>query len=191
MDQTYGFFGFIIYLLSFLGCGDTAYRPTPNEETQELIIEESLTHEKEYNLSLEQWEKEKKIHHDSYQYTLFFENSMETFSSSTIVFVKNGLIYARKKEAFLYNSETNQLEPYKKETWTESKEDLGTHDEFPKTMDELYKDCRQSLSVDPNNNNIIFRTDNNELLSVCGHIHEACADDCFKGVKIKDFKWLQ
>lgn len=197
MDLTYGFFGLIIYLFTFLGCGNTSnYSPPPKEESaveKETTVERTPIHEKEYNLSLEQWEKEKKAHNNSYQYTLFFENSMGTFKFETTIFVKNGIVYAREKEAFLRNSETQKMELDKAQSWKETKEQLGTHDKysgFPKTMNELYEDCDRALRVDPNSNDIIFRMDNNQLLSSCGYTPEACADDCFKGVTIKDFKWL-
>jgi hypothetical protein len=44
MDQTYGFFGFIIYLLSFLGCGggaynDSAYDSSTIDKATEEVIE--------------------------------------------------------------------------------------------------------------------------------------------------------
>jgi hypothetical protein len=195
MEQTYGFFGFILYLLSFLGCsgGGTYNNSPPVIEKEAEAIEETtapLQYQADYDRSLKQWNQEKKEHKNSYEYTLFFENSASTYRCSTILVVKNGTVYSREKRAYVKNAQTNKIEPLKKETWVENQKQLGTHDDLPKTLDELYKDCSNTLLVDSKSNHIVFTMADNQLMSVCGHSHTDCAGDCFKGVTIQDFKWL-
>ena len=193
MEQTYGFFGFIVYLLGFLGCNGEQQNHPPiiKEETAIIETAEIPQYEVDYYNSLNQWNQEKKTHNNSYQYTLFFENSESTYRSSMIVVVKNGEIQSREKKAFLKDAQTGEDQVIRRQTWTEDQKQLGTHDEAPKTLDELYEDCNNALSVDPNSNHIVFTMDNNtQLMSVCGHSHRDCAGDCFKGLQIKDFKWL-
>jgi hypothetical protein len=193
MEQTYGFFGFIVYLLGFLGCnGGNNNNPPPIIEAETAIIETTETpqYEVDYYNSLNQWNQEKKTHNNSYEYTLFFENSEHTYNSSTIVVVKNGTIQSREKKAYSTDPQTGKVEPIRRQTWTENKEQLGTHDESPKTLDELYEDCNTSLSVDPNSNDILFTTDNNQLMSICGHNSKDCSEGCFEGLVIEKFKWL-
>lgn len=195
MEQTYSFFGFILYLLSFLGCSSENNNPPPivREETKAPIEEvtEIPQHKVDYQQSLKQWNQEKKAHQNSYQYTLFFENSESTYRSSTIVVVKNGMVHSQEKRAYLRNVQTGKFEPLKKETWIETQKQLGTHDEAPKTMDQLYEDCNNALLVDPQLNHLVFTMGNNLLMTACGHSHNDCAGDCFRGVSIQDFKWLE
>lgn len=197
MDQTYGFFGFFIYLLSFLGCGGGSYDNTTSSsdsynQPDEIIREAKKTapYEVDYYRSLEEWNQEKKKHDNSYEYTLFFENSMSTYRRSTIVVVKDGAVYSRAQKAYLRNAQTDKIEPLEKETWKESQKQLGTHDDAPKTLEELYEDCSTILIVNPESNHIVFTMDNNQLMSACGYSNLDCADDCFRGVHIQNFKWL-
>lgn len=195
MEQTYSFFGFILYLLSFLSCNGENHNSPPivREETKAPMEEvtETPQYEMEYQESLKQWKQEKKAHNNSYEYTLFFETSELTYRSSTIVVVKNGVVHSREKRASLRNINTGKFEPFKKDTWIETQKQLGTHDEAPKTMDQLYEDCNNALMVDSQLNHLVFTMDNNQLMTACGHSHNDCAGDCFRGVTIQDFKWLE
>ncbi len=195
MDQTYGFFGFIIYLLSFLGCGGGSYDNTTSDsyyQPEETIKEAKkiAQYEVDYYRSLEEWNQEKKKHNNSYEYTLFFENSMSTYRRSTIVVVKDGAVYSRAQKAYLRNTQTDKMEPLKKETWKESQKQLGTQDDAPKTLEELYEDCSTILIVDSESNEIVFTMDNYQIMSACGYRNFDCADDCFRGVRLQNFKWL-
>lgn len=197
MDQTYGFFGFILYLLSFLGCGGGSYSdshdsPATIEQGTEVIEEPTdlLQYKADYDRSLKQWNQAKEEHKNSYEYTLFLENSDSTYRCSTIVVVKNGTVYSREQKAYIRNFETKEMHPLKIETWTENQTQLGTHNSFPETLDEIYEGCNKSFFVDSESNYIIFTMDNQQLISVCGHSSFGCTDDCFRGVTIQDFKWL-
>jgi hypothetical protein len=194
MEQTYGFFGFILYLLSFLGCGGQSHYFYYHEK--EAVIKEEITKEErpqyeiDYYQSLEIWQQETKKHNNSYEYTLFFENSTSTYRCSTIVVVKEGIIQSREQKAYLRDSQTNEMVSSEKETWKENQEQLGTHNDAPKTFEELYEDCSIILKLDPESNSIFFIKNDKLLITICGYSNIDCADDCFQGVSIRDFKWL-
>ncbi|CAA6811448.1 MAG: Unknown protein [uncultured Aureispira sp.] len=193
MEQTYGFWGFILYFLSFLGCGggtynDAVYDAPPVIETE--VEAETPAYKVDYQHSLKQWHQEKEQHKNAYTYTLFFENRKATYRSSKTVVVKNGLVYSCKKITYAKNFQTGKMDRLKKETWKENQKQLGTHGEFTKTLEELYEDCNHLLLVDSKLNSIVFTMDDNQLLSTCGFRPVDCAGDCFTGITLQDFKWL-
>jgi len=86
--------------------------------------------------------------------------------------------------------------------WFENKDQLSSHGTRdgavePKTLDNVYSGCLQSLNVSTANDygghNLIFEVDtaNHGLLKTCGNIPRNCADDCFFGVSIYDLKSYQ
>jgi len=200
MEQTYGFFGFILYLLTFLGCNsETSSRADSSDSssvTEEAVEEKTVVdikntqHGTDYYISLEKWNQAKETHNNSYAYTLSLTSGEGGFTLLTTVTVQNGIIYSQERKVDYWHSDPNHKTPLKKEGWIENQKQLGTHGETPKTMDEFYEDCAKILTVDPKVHEIVFTMNDKQLMSACGSTHEACADGCFKGVRITDFKWL-
>jgi hypothetical protein len=71
---------------------------------------------------------------------------------------------------------------------------LGSHDKGVSllTIDDLYKSCASKyLIADSKNNTLYFDTELNGLMTLCGFVPNGCQDDCYQGVKINSFKWIE
>lgn len=80
------------------------------------------------------------------------------------------------------------------ETYSETKSNLGTHEKGakPLTIDELYESCAgEYLIVDKEDNTIYFEATTEGLMTLCGFVPKGCMDDCFSGVNIDSFEWIE
>lgn len=191
MSQTTPFWGFIAYLLSFLGCGGGYYdniAPVYPDKKVPTTIE--VDHKTIYDQSLIVWDLQKEEHNNSYEYSLSFGSEEARYESKSTFIIKEGIITKHDFESYHYN---NNNEKNIDKVWTEEKDKIGSHKEgFPaKTLDEIYKDCGNTyLTVKYSENYVYLETEHEGVISLCGYFPRNCADDCFEGVKLKSFNWL-
>lgn len=143
-----------------------------------------------YMQSEKEWKKLKITHQNSYSYTVS-EQSFSGNGTETTISVLKGIVVSRAFEAFLISENDGSKEIL--ETYSETEEDLGSHSEGapPVTLDVLYEDCgTHYLMVDPETNTIYFDTNEEGVISLCGHVPDLCGDDCFVGFSITKFNWL-
>ena len=143
-----------------------------------------------YNESLKQWTELKDINGNSYIYQTTFV-SWTGFGSITELKIEEGIVTSRVYQEFKTNETNGQREII--DTYTETKTNLGSHDKgaYSLTIDDLYNSCASEyLTVDKENNTLYFETELDGLMSLCGFVPEGCMDDCFRGVKINSFKWI-
>ena len=79
------------------------------------------------------------------------------------------------------------------DSYTEVEGTLGSNENgaSPMTIDELYNSCASDyLIVDKENNTLYFETETNGLMTLCGFVPNGCADDCFQGISINSFDWI-
>lgn len=141
--------------------------------------------------SLSQWKDLKKENGNSYVYSTTF-GSWAGFGSTTELKIEDGNVVARKYEAFRIN-ETNGVREIT-DTYAETKADLGSHEDGADllTIDDLYHSCgKEYLRVDEANNELYFEARPDGLMTLCGFVPKGCADDCFDGVRISSFEWIQ
>ncbi len=197
MRSTFG--GFILYLLSFFGCGgdDNYTEPIypPDGVIEEIIeVPQPVDNQQLYEESLAQWEEDKKAHNNSYQYQLSFSSAEGQFATTTTFIVKEGVLVERSYEVYEYGYDKDgHPETVKTESWKEEKDSIGSHENGfpPKTLDEVYKDCGNIyLKGTSPKDEIMFETKHQGIISLCGYWPNDCADDCFEGVRLESFKWL-
>jgi len=143
-----------------------------------------------YNESLKQWTELKDINGNSYIYQTTFV-SWTGFGSITELKIEEGIVTSRVYQEFKTNETNGQREII--DTYTETKTNLGSHDKgaYSLTIDDLYNSCASEyLTVDKENNTLYFETELDGLMTLCGFVPEGCMDDCFRGVKINSFKWI-
>jgi hypothetical protein len=143
-----------------------------------------------YNESLTQWKELKNENGNSYMYQTTI-TSWTGFGSITELKVEEGIVTSRVYQAFETNETNGEREVF--DSYTETKTDLGSHDEGakPLTIDELYHSCASEfLSIDKENNTLYFETEVNGLMTLCGFVPDGCMDDCFRGVSINSFEWI-
>nr|WP_320022937.1 hypothetical protein [uncultured Draconibacterium sp.] len=143
-----------------------------------------------YNESLKQWTELKDINGNSYIYQTTFV-SWTGFGSITELKIEEGVVTSRVYQEFKTNETNGQREII--DTYTETKTNVGSHDKGANslTIDDLYNSCASEyLTVDKENNTLYFETDLDGLMTLCGFVPEGCMDDCFRGVKINSFKWI-
>lgn len=198
MQQSF-FWGTIMYLLSFIGCGDDYYNSTPpyigDTYIEEPYIDEyveetpNVNYEDVYAESLTLWEQEKKAHNNSYDYTLEYSAFEANSYYTTKCTVKNGVVVERTNESYSYKNDKKVIG----KTWTETKDKVGKNkDGFPaKTLDEIYSDCGSIyIKGSGPNDQIMLETAFDGIISLCGYWPESCQDDCFVGVSFISFNWL-
>ena len=141
-----------------------------------------------YKESLQKWEDLKKEKGDSYIYEQKY-SSWVGFGHTTQITVKQGVVVSRSYESFKIN-DNGEREITK--SYTETEKNIGKNEEGAPaiTMDQLYKDAKKHLDVNSKKNTIIFSTFNNGILMTCGYIPKGCADDCFNGVSLSGFTWI-
>lgn len=143
-----------------------------------------------YSESLEKWNALKKVNGNSYVYQSTFLSWTGT-GTNTEIHVENGIVVMRKFEQFETDSETGlrtRISGY-----TEKGSGIGHNERGapPFTIDELYATCaRDYLIADTESNTLLFSTDSGGLMTACGYIPHGCLDDCFQGLNIYAFGWL-
>lgn len=152
-----------------------------------------VTGENGYNFiqSQKEWNKIKKRHRESYQYTVY-EQLHTGFGSETTISVKDGEVVSREYQSF-YIDENDGTKEFI-DSYYEKKEELGIHSEGwePVDLDVMYSDCgSEYLRVDPDTHTLYFDTNEEGVIMLCGNVPDLCADDCFNGFTISKFEWLQ
>ena len=143
-----------------------------------------------YSESRSLWLQMKEDNGDSYEYTVGVL-SWTGDGNNTIITIDEGKAVARKYQEFFMDPDTGvKTDGF---GYSETGADVGINEAGAKamTMDELYGICLADyLVVDPENNTVRFETDGVGILTLCGFIPNGCADDCFVGINLSDFKWL-
>lgn len=137
----------------------------------------------EFDKSYEAWLDFKSKSDNSYQYVTT-TSSWTGYKTETTITVSKGKIIARNYKAWSFDKNTQQHSIAAE--WTESADEVNTHDPRSMTLEEVYAKAKNEwLKMDPNENTIYFETNNNGMISTCGYVPKNCADDCFMGTKIK------
>ena len=182
MEKNYDLLMLLFLLLTFFSCSIEAVR-------ENLLLEGEYGYN--FRESKSQWDKLKREHGNSYEYTLM-EQSWTGHGSETTMKVENGKVVARYFEAFIISDEDGSkkiTDSYREE----SKKEIGSHEEGapPLSIDDLYKTClAEYLIFDPGANMVYFETTKDGIIALCGYVPTGCADDCFQGLKISYFSWL-
>jgi hypothetical protein len=147
--------------------------------------------EAEYNTSLAKWNKLKAKHKNSYEYKIS-HSSWIGYRSSTIIRVRRGKVVGRE----FYENKMIKNKGYSEEAliYKEDEADINSHRQGDKAVlfDQHYKHCGEvNLKQDEKTNRIIFKTDEEGVISDCGHIFESCVADCFEGVHVVSLEWLK
>ncbi|NRA93240.1 MAG: hypothetical protein HRU26_11250 [Psychroserpens sp.] len=143
-----------------------------------------------YNESLHKWTDLKRVNGSSYIYQTTFL-SWAGFGSTTELKIVDGKVTARVYEGFSTDEQTGERTIT--DSYEEGEETLGSHEKgaSPLTIDELYKSCASDyLIVDIENNTLYFETEINGLMTLCGFVPNGCADDCYQGISIDSFDWI-
>ncbi|WP_156877193.1 hypothetical protein [Salinimicrobium terrae] len=155
-------------------------------------LQENLAVEGEYGYNFREskaeWDRLKKKNGNSYVYTIL-EQSWTGFGSETTIEVEKGKITARHYIAFEISEEGDKKIT---ESYEEFKNDIGKHNlgAPPYTMDDLYKTCLSHyLIADPDTHEILFETNEEGIMTLCGFVPQGCQDDCFRGIRISYFTW--
>lgn len=198
--QTSFFWGFIVYLISLTGCWGTppyveedydyAEDDYADYEYDSYASEAEFSAEEGYANALASWEKLKKHYNNSYVYTVDYTAADYNSGYSTTIVVHNGKIEERHYESFTYQDDQKVIN----DRWVELKKKVGKNKEgfLAKTMDELYADCGNNyIKIDKSVAEVIFEVDYNSILSLCGYWSEDCENNCFEGITVLAFSWLE
>ena len=145
---------------------------------------------KEYKEALSIWEAGKKAHNNSYEFTLS-SSSWTGYRQSTTFTVKEGKVVKRA-----FEESGAEVGDYQHENWVEEGADLGTHERGKKlmTMDDIYTYAKTCINMKKNEDGheveVSFKKDTAGIISTIGYVPNGCADDCFRGYHIYNFKWL-
>jgi hypothetical protein len=144
-----------------------------------------------YKESLAIWNELKKNNGNSYQYITSM-GSWTGYGSETTLKVENGVVTSRVYTAFKIDGSNGQKEIL--DTYTETIAELGSHNKgaAPLTIDDLYNSCAgEYLKVDRENNTLYFEAELDGVMTLCGFVPNGCMDDCFRGVRINSFTWIE
>jgi len=160
------------------------------DQAEELVIANKSLHNAYYN-STRSWDSLKKEHNNSYEYSIV-NSSYSGWRSEIKITVTNGRVTRREywETTKSIGGGFGALE----KVYIEAGRTVGHNKKggLPITLDRVYIACAQhSLIVDEEMNDISFKTDESGVLAVCGYTPKNCADDCFTGVSIASFKWLE
>ncbi|WP_150936197.1 hypothetical protein [Pseudotamlana haliotis] len=153
------------------------------DNTSELITD--------FNESEANWEELKSINGNSYSYQTTF-SSWAGFGNMTELKIVDGVVNSRFYEEYEINETNGEKEVIN--TYLEEGTDLGSHEAGAEilTIDELYNTCLSDyLIVDSKNNVLYFETKLEGIMSLCGYVPEGCGDDCFSGIQINSFNWIE
>lgn len=134
------------------------------------------------------WEHLAEIHQDSYIYEVAY-HSWTGFRSNTEITVVHGKVISRRYD----ETGGHLLEGQEKHSYKETGNAIGSHQlgASASTMEQLYEKCANDyLKVDYEDNNVLFASDINGIMSLCGHSPKFCEDDCFHGIRISSFSWI-
>lgn len=151
------------------------------------IVNQELNNK--FSKSAYAWDRLSTKHGNSYEYVIE-EKSNSGYENKLIVTVTIGRVS-------------------KREFWETKKNDDGTYGPMeivyrenprtvghfkqglrPTTYERFYINCAtKSLVVDETKNNILFETNEDDIITACGYTPHNCEDDCFKGIMISELRW--
>ncbi len=143
-----------------------------------------------YAESIDAWNELKTNNGTSYRYQTTF-SSFTGFGSVTELTVTNDVVTTRVYQEFSTDEVTGEQQII--DSYTETGSQLGNNAKgaTPLTIDQLYASCAaESLIVDATANTIYFQTAVNGLMTLCGFVPDFCADDCYEGIRIDSFDWV-
>ncbi|WP_066633574.1 hypothetical protein [Labilibacter marinus] len=144
-----------------------------------------------YNKSKSFWNDMKKENGNSYEYETTF-TSWTGFGSTTTFKVEEGVVTERTYTEF--NADEGASGEIQLESYKEVGDEVGDHEKGakPVSIDELYESCASEFLVAcPCDNTLYFETESNGLMNLCGFVPDGCQDDCYQGVRISSFSWLE
>lgn len=165
---------------------------TDDSDRSELSVLTTLKSENgiSYTESLNKWNALKKDNGNSYSYQTTFQ-SWVGFGHTTELIIKEGRVVARVYEEFQIDGQTGAR--VITDSYTENENNLGNNEKgaAPLSIDDLYTSCASDyLVVDKEKNTLYFETNESGMLSRCGFVPNGCADDCFQGLSIHSFRWV-
>ena len=169
----------VLLTIAFISCED-----------DETIFEKKGENNYSYNESLNTWNQLKNFNGNSYTYETT-SGSWTGYGSTTKLEIENGIVISRTNQRYQINGSNGEKDII--DSYSETIENLGTHNygAAPLTIDEIYNFCAEELLiVDKKNNTIYFETKENGLISLCGYVPDNCIDDCFTGISIEEFSWI-
>ncbi len=147
---------------------------------------DDINFENEYNQSYKEWQIFKKSSDNSYRY-IVSGASWTGDSWETIITVINGIVTQRD---FRYISRDPLYGSIPEEdmSWIENEDDINSRQNTNAagaiTLDEIYEKAQSEWLLKRGNEKTYFETENSGLISLCGYVENACADDCFRGIRI-------
>jgi major membrane immunogen (membrane-anchored lipoprotein) len=164
---------------------------------------DSATFHKSYAV----WKEKKKSSNNSYKMVLQ-QSSFTGWVGETTITVKEGIIVKRS-----YREKSMRVSKrWKAKRWTEKGGKIGKHQEEgvkPITLDEIYAYAQNYLprpeaqnqentkskeesevSLIELNFTVFFNLNQEGMISLIGSRHNECMDDCFRGYRITEIKWL-
>jgi len=171
---------------SWGGCGGVVPFTTLKECQDMCVTIINLELQEKLTDSFSIWQQQKIKHGNSYQYSTHFV-SWVRFGSETTITVNDGIISSRKYHA--WGADKKQTAQWAE---TDAKE-LGKNKEGAalKTVDQLYAQCRTILATkDAGSNHLYLGFDEKGIIEHCLFAPKQCADDCSKGVRIKNLRFL-
>lgn len=109
------------------------------------------------------------------------------YSWQTTITVYNGKVNQR---SFKYTGYPSEVSPNLELEWTENVLELGSHKDTPAsdvlTLDEVYQRAEQDWLKKRKGTETYFETKNDGMISLCGYSENNCADDCFRGISIRN-----
>ena len=152
---------------------------------------EGLSHVIEFNKSYDAWKDFKAASNNDYRYTVTTSSWVGT-QTETVVTVQNGIVVGRD---YLYTYSTHNGTSWQVDTvltWKESGAQLATHQDGAPllTLDEIYNEAKSNWLKKRDDAETFFEAKNNGMISTAGYVPNGCADDCFRGIHIKEIKAL-
>ena len=145
-----------------------------------------------FDESREALQRFKETSNNSYTYVTSYSSWIGYYSETTVV-VQKGQV---QEQTFLSEDwsscDTGPCEAVVLESWTESKDDLGSHNdgEIPALLEALYDHCETAvLTKDPDEYNIDLKFDDNGILKTCVYSEKHCQDDCGSGPHLRSVNW--
>lgn len=157
---------------------------------------ESIENNTAYENSLTAWNDLKEVNGSSYTYEVITKSVFD-FGSTTQITVIDNIVVSRNYEAYNLFDENNMPLQWDNRiitnSYSENSTNLNINNEGASalTIDELYNLClKDYLTVNPKRNTIYFNVDTIGVLENCGFTPNGCQDDCYTGVTLSNFEWI-
>ncbi len=151
--------------------------------------EDDINYSEDFEKSKNAWLKFKEHFGNSYEYTVQRGSWANRYSEETTIKVVGGKVVQRH---FKYVGRIEDVPKEELLEWTENENKMNTHNRgaYPFTLDEIYEKAEKEWLVKRENVSTYFEAKNEGLISSCGYVPDGCADDCFRGISIKEIKGL-